>query len=122
MAIQFLFSALTTRRLRNLNASLSCKKSLFSFAPPPANNRALYAERAIRTYKNHLIATLSTTAPDFPLNLWDKVLPQIEICLNHLLPYKPNPAVSAYAGIRGGPYDFRTHLIAPLGTKVLIHD
>ena len=35
MAILFLFSALTTKRLRNLNASLSCKKSLFSFAPPP---------------------------------------------------------------------------------------
>ena len=89
---------------------------------PPANHRALHAERAIRTYKNHLIATLSTTAPDFPLNLWDKLLPQIEICLNHLLPYKPNPTVSAYAGIRGGPHDFRAHPIAPLGTKVLIHD
>ena len=116
MAILFLFSALTTKRLRNL----SCKKSLFSFAPA-ANHRALHAERAIRTYKNHLIATLSTTAPDLN-SLWDKLLPQIEICLNHLLPYKPNPAVSAYAGIRGGPYDFRAHPIAPLGTKVLIHD
>ena len=68
------------------------------------------------------IATLSTTASDFPLAIWDKLLPQIEICLNHLLLYKPNPTVSAYAGIRGGPYDFRAHPLAPLGTKVLIHD
>ena len=89
---------------------------------PPANHRALHAERAIRTYKKHLIATLATTAVDFPLNLWDKLLPQIEICLNHLLPYKPNPLVSAYAGMRGGPYNFRAHPLAPLGTKVLIHD
>ena len=89
---------------------------------PPANHRALHAERSIRTYKNHLIATLATTALDFPLNIWDKLLPQVEICLNHLLPYKPNPNVSAYAGIRGGSFDFRAHPIAPLGTKVLIHD
>ena len=89
---------------------------------PPANHRALHAECAIRTYKNHLIATLATTAVDFPLNLWDKLLPQIEICLNHLLPYKLNPGVSAYAGIRGGPYDFRAYPLAPLGTKFLIHN
>ena len=39
---------------------------------------------------------------DFPLTLWDKLLPQIGLCLNHLHPYKPNPTVSSYACLHGG--------------------
>ena len=36
---------------------------------PPHTHRSLKAERAIRTFKNHFIATLCTAAPDFPLTL-----------------------------------------------------
>ena len=89
---------------------------------PPANHRAHIAERSIRTYKNHFVATLATAAKDFPIRIWDRILSQVEICINHLLPYKPNPLVSAYAGIHGGSHDFRAHPIAPAGTRVLIHD
>ena len=89
---------------------------------PPHTHRSLKAERAIRTFKNHFIATLCTVAPDFPLQLWDELLPQVEVCLNHLIPYSPNPSVSAYAGIHGGAFNFAQHPIAPVGTKVLIHD
>ena len=73
---------------------------------PPHNHRSLKAERAIRTFKNHFIATLCTVAPEFPLQLWDELLLQVEICLNHLIPYSSNPSVSAYAGIHGGAFDF----------------
>lgn len=52
----------------------------------PHQHRALKAERAIRTFKNHFISTLCTVAPDFPLDLWDHLLPQAELTLNHLLP------------------------------------
>ena len=83
---------------------------------PPHTHRSLKAERAIRTFKNHFIATLCTSAPDFPLTFWDDMLPQMEICLNHLLPYAPNIAVSAYAGLHGGAFDFSKHPIAPIGT------
>ena len=89
---------------------------------PPHTHRSLKAERAICTFKNHLIATLCTSAPDFPLTLWDDMLPQMEICLNHLLSYAPNVAVSAYAGLHGGAFDFLKHPIAPIGTRLLIHD
>ena len=89
---------------------------------PPGTHRANRAERSIQTFKNHAIATLCTTSKDFPLTLWDKLLPQIELCLNHLHPYKPNPLISAYAGLHGGAHDFRAHPIAPAGCKVLIHD
>ena len=77
----------------------------------PHQHRALKAERAIRTFKNHFIATLCTVAEDFPLGLWDELLPQAELCLNHLLPYPSNTIISAYAGLHGGPFDFeRTQL------------
>ena len=88
----------------------------------PHQHRALKAERAIRTFKNHFIATLCTVAEDFPLGLWDELLPQAELCLNHLLPYPSNTIISAYAGLHGGPFDFAAHPIAPAGTKIIIHD
>ena len=43
---------------------------------PPGNHRANAAERAIRTFKNHFIAGLSTTDPGFQLHLWDRLIPQ----------------------------------------------
>ena len=88
----------------------------------PHQHRALKAERAIRTFKNHFIATLCTVAEDFPLGLWDELLPQAELCLNYLLPYPSNTIISAYAGLHGGPFDFAAHPIAPAGTKIIIHD
>ena len=87
----------------------------------PHQHRALKAERAIRTFKNHFIATLCTAATDFPLGLWDELLLQAELCLNHLLPYPPNPTVSSYAGLHGGPFNFAAHPIAPAGVKVITH-
>jgi hypothetical protein len=39
---------------------------------PPGVHRANSAERAIRTFKNHFIAGLATTDPNFPMHLWDK--------------------------------------------------
>ena len=89
---------------------------------PPGQHRSLKAERAIRTFKNHFISTLCTVAIDFPLTLWDKLLPQAELCLNHLLPHGPNPNISAYEGLHGRQFDFRAHPIAPAGTKVIIHN
>ena len=88
---------------------------------PPGQHRSLKAERAIRTFKNHFISTLCTVSSDFPFNLWDKLLPQTELCLNHLIPYGPNPHLSAYEGLLGCKFDFRAHPIVPTGSKVLIH-
>ena len=88
----------------------------------PHQHRALKAERAIRTFKNHFISTLCTVADDFPLGLWNELLPQAEMCLNHLLPYPSNTSISAYAGLHGGAFDFAAHPIAPAGSKVVIHD
>jgi hypothetical protein len=51
---------------------------------PPNDHRRNAAERAIRTYKNHLIAGLCSTDKDFPLHLWDRLIPQCTLTLNLL--------------------------------------
>ena len=43
---------------------------------PPHDHRTNRAERAIRTWKNHFIATLCTLDPTIPLVAWDNLLPQ----------------------------------------------
>ena len=45
---------------------------------PPHIHRRNSAERAIRTFKNHFIAGLCTTDPNFPMHLWDHLLPQAD--------------------------------------------
>jgi hypothetical protein len=51
---------------------------------PPHCHRRNAAERAIRTFKEHFVAGLSSVDPSFPLHLWDRLLPQAEITLNLL--------------------------------------
>jgi hypothetical protein len=89
---------------------------------PPGNHRTLKAERAIRAAKNHIIAMLCTADDEFPMYLWDKVLPQAELTIKHLRECKSNPAVSAYEGMFNKKYDFDAHPIAPVGIKVIVHD
>ena len=38
---------------------------------PPDSHRRNAAERAIRTFKNHLLSTLATCRVDFPIAEWD---------------------------------------------------
>jgi hypothetical protein len=89
---------------------------------PPGNHRANLAERCIRTWKNHFIATLATTLPNFPIAHWHKLIPLAELTLNCLLPWQPNPEISAYHGLTGYKFDFRAHPIAPAGTAILIYE
>jgi hypothetical protein len=51
---------------------------------PPGVHRRNAAERAIRTFKNHFIAGLCSVDKDFPLHLWDRLLPQALLSLNLL--------------------------------------
>lgn len=89
---------------------------------PPGTHRALNAERNGRTAKNHLIATLCSTDPDFPIDQWDKALPQVEITLNMMRPSQKNPSVSAFEALYGAPYNFvlmRSLPSAPRGTHMV---
>ena len=78
------------------------------------------AERAIQNFKNNFISVLFSTHPDFPLNLWDKLLPQATLTLNLLSPSHINPQLSSHAQIHGS-FNFENTLLAPPGIKVLAH-
>ena len=79
------------------------------------------AERAIRTYKNHLIAGLSTTDPYFSISEWGRLFYQCLITLNPLINSRVNPDLSEYAHLFG-PYDFNKSPMAPPGTRVIVHE
>ena len=81
---------------------------------PPQTHRSNPAERAVRTGKNHLLSVFSSTHPDFPDDLWDR-LPFAEITLNILRPWRPDPTLSAWSGLHRLTYDFSAHPIHPPG-------
>jgi hypothetical protein len=64
---------------------------------PPGMHRRNAAKRAIRTFKNHFIAGLCSVDKNFPLHLWDRLLPQAVISLNLLCGSHLNPKLSAWA-------------------------
>jgi hypothetical protein len=93
----------------------------FQLAPASLHRRN-WAERAIQPFKNHFISGLCTTHPDFPLNLWDKLLPQVILTLNLLRPSRINPQLSAHAQVHGNFNYDKTPLAPPPGIKVLAHE
>jgi hypothetical protein len=84
-------------------------------------HHCLAAERAIHTFKNHFIAGLFSLDKDFPLHLWDRLLPQALLTLNLLQGSCTNPKLSAYAQLNGH-FDFNRTPIAPPGIRVLVHE
>ena len=86
----------------------------------PHVHRRNTVERIIQTFKAHLIIILCGTDPKFPLNLWDKFLPQAEITLNLLRNSRVNPNLSACYHVLGN-FDFNKTHIASLATKLLVH-
>jgi hypothetical protein len=92
----------------------------FQLAPPGIHRRNA-AERAIRTFKNHFIAGLCSVDKDFPLHLWDRLVPQALLTLNLLRGSRVNPKLSAWAQLNG-QFDFNRTPIAPPGIRVLVHE
>ena len=88
---------------------------------PASLHRRNAAERAIRTWKNHFIAGLSSVDPTFPLRLWCQLIPQSEISLNLLRQSRLNPKLSAYAQLFG-LFDYNATPLGPPGCKVVVFD
>ena len=88
---------------------------------PPHNHRRNSADRAIQTFKNHFIAGLASTDPNFPLSNWCRLRPQAELTLNLLRPSPLNSKLSAYAQLEG-TFDFNRTPLAPPGTRVIVHE
>jgi hypothetical protein len=58
---------------------------------PPDMHRRIWAERAIRTFKDHFLAILAGVDSAFPPYLWDLLLPQAKLTLNLLQHATLNP-------------------------------
>jgi hypothetical protein len=87
----------------------------------PHCHRRNAAERAIRTFKEHFVAGLSSVDPTFPLHLWDRLLPQAEITLNLLRISRLHPQLSAAAHFHG-LVDYNKTAFAPPGCKIIAHE
>ena len=88
---------------------------------PQGNHKRNAAERQIRTLRNHFISILDGTDPDFPLHLWDKLIPQACITINILRNYHRNPQLSAEAHLNGN-FDYNTTPLSPPGKKVVDYE
>jgi hypothetical protein len=88
---------------------------------PPHCHRCNATERAIRTFKEHFVAGLSSVDPAFPLNLWDRLLPQAEITLNLLRTSRLHPQLSTAAHFHG-LVDYNKTAFAPPGCKIIAHE
>jgi hypothetical protein len=88
---------------------------------PPGIHRRNSAERAIRTFQNHFIAGLCSADKDFPIHLWDGLIPQAEITLNLLRASRINPNLSAHAQVNGH-FDFNRTPLGPVGCRVIAHE
>jgi len=87
---------------------------------PPDMHRRNQAERAIRTFKDHFLASLAGVDAAFPPYLWDLLLPQAELTLNLLQQATLKPQISAWEFFQG-PFDFNKTPSGPVGCWVLIH-
>ena len=79
------------------------------------NHRVNAAARAIQTFKNRFIGALGTTDVDFPIQLWDKMAPQVQDAINLVRRSCINPNKSAYEALEG-PYHWNKYPLVPLGT------
>ena len=102
--IQYLHARGLHPRLHTLDNEASpilrdylCSEDVEYQLVPPHIHRRNASERAICTFKNHFIAGLVSTDPNFPLSNWCCLLPQAELTLNLLRASRLNPKLSAYA-------------------------
>ena len=87
---------------------------------PPHIHRINAAEHTICTFKNYFLSCLASVDPTFPINEWDRFIPQVQITLNLLRTSCIHKNLSANT-VLNGQYGFNKHPMAPLGTKIVVH-
>ncbi len=86
-----------TKYIKKILTKEECKLQLVE----PHNHRVNAAERAIQTFKAAFIAALATTDSNFPLQLWERLTPQVLNCLNMIRASRIDPTKSAYETLYG---------------------
>ena len=79
------------------------------------------AEVAIRNFKAHCLSVLAGVADYFPLQLWDRLLPQTDLTINFLRQSNATSKVYAYAHL-SKPFGYNKIMLAPMGCDSQVHD
>ena len=87
---------------------------------PPNTHQRNAAERAIYTFKDHLISVLAGVDPDLPRNLWDLLLPQTEVTLDLLRQATLDSSISSWVYFHG-PFNYVATPLGPLGCHIISH-
>jgi hypothetical protein len=103
--------------MKQFHAKKECKLQLVE----PHNHCANMAERSIQTFKDTFVATLATTDVEFPLQLWDKLAPQVQDMLNLLRESRTTPGILVYEALNG-PYDWGHYPLVPIGCNAIIYE
>ena len=88
---------------------------------PPEEHRRNMAEKAIQTFKDHLVGVISGCAPSMPIHLWCQLLPQVKRKLLLLRQSCAHPNLSAYAHVYE-QHHYNRHSFVPIGMEALVHD
>ena len=87
----------------------------------PAVHRRNISERAIRTFKAHLLSILAGIPASSPNYLWDKLLPQTKFSINLLRQSIIAPLTSLWEHFNG-PFNFDATPLVSIGCRFLIHN
>jgi hypothetical protein len=113
-----------TTRLMDNKASAKfkaeIKKNCTIQLVPLDNHRKNLAERAIQTFKSHFKSVLAGVDNNFPMQLWDKLLPQTILTLNLLCQSNVAPTVLAHQYVHG-TFDYNKTPLASLRCAVQLY-
>ena len=76
------------------------------------------AETAVKATKYHIITGLTTFNDNYPLQMWDLFIPQMQSTLNLLCTYCRDQQKCAYEELEG-PFNFNCSPISTLGMEAL---
>ena len=99
--------------------SLTNEQVTFELVPPNQHHRNA-AERVSRTFTTYFLSGLATCNPAYPLQKWDRNIPQSAFTLSLLLNSRLNPKLLSWAYLFGN-FDFNKSPLLPLGTKIILH-
>ena len=87
-------------------------------APGNGGHRNNRDEGAIQTGSNHIISTIATTDPDFPIRYWCYGIEKMEMTMNMLRKTHVNPKISAFTYLHG-QFAYGTVPVLPFGWKMV---
>ena len=88
---------------------------------PPDMHYTNPAERGLQTWKSCKKSSLVSLPKGFPITLWCRQCPQVDLAVNIVRKCRQNPLLSAWAAMMG-EYHFDATPIVPPGTEMMMHE